>query len=616
LRIDSSQIAFQSESSKSSSSTRTETEINSFSRQALGNGDTDISHIKTGTEVDISYAARMRSMHSVNSQSLSTVTSTDDVIEHQRATSLASIVSHVIGKDAHIEKSGHSLNSAQRVSNQTSLAVQQYTAVEDANPVSDSSSQLQISNGQLLEGQAITAEMLSSINVSGFDSDVQLELIETRLDIHETHLYQENEQMRFSSQGTLTTEDGRQIDFMLELDMERSFELEESFEMNRTDRRIVDPLVINLHGGAAELTSTSFRFDLDGDGFEEEISSVTGGTGFLALDSNNDGVINNGTELFGTQGMDGFSDLARHDSDGNMWIDENDAIFTELKVWTRDAEGNDQLTSLKDAGVGAIYLGSSASNFDLKDSENNLLGTVKRSGVFLSEDGQVASIQELDLAIHAEDINSIMVREGHAIAVSPGAGQNIGTFAASGGITQSAFSAPELPDSAMAGSSAEGPLFVDQQESTLKLDERYASRLAYEEHSIPPFDTERMEGFPPEPFTADEAGATAMAFEPAATVEVRKSESTMTEAVQARSDSTSTSVQQTDETDDSSNDKASGDAGEVVRKFFFDEHRIDIFRDLNQRTEEQNSRQASSLSIMKETIAQMRAALAREHDKR
>ncbi len=223
-----------------------------------------------------------------------------------------------------------------------------------------------------------------------------------RVDITEQHFYKEQEKLQVNTQGTVTTADGRQINFAMELEMERSFELEESMQIRHSEREVMDPLMINLGGTGAALTSTSFSFDLDADGSEENISFATGGSGFLALDINNDNVINDGSELFGTQGTDGFAHLARYDDDGNKWIDESDEIFDKLKIWSRDEAGNDQLISLKQAGVGAIYLGSGSGNFDLTDSSNQLLGQVKSSGMFLMEDGQAGSIQEVDLAIHPD----------------------------------------------------------------------------------------------------------------------------------------------------------------------------------------------------------------------
>ena len=87
---------------------------------------------------------------------------------------------------------------------------------------------------------------------------------------------------------------------------------------------LCDPLVFNFEGNTADITDQKFMFDLDCDGKEEEISSLGKGSGFLALDKNGDGIVNDGTELFGTKSGDGFADLAEYDEDGNGWIDEDD----------------------------------------------------------------------------------------------------------------------------------------------------------------------------------------------------------------------------------------------------------------------------------------------------
>lgn len=47
------------------------------------------------------------------------------------------------------------------------------------------------------------------------------------------------------------------------------------------------------------MTSQRFKFDLNADGQNEDINFATNGSGYLALDRNGDGRINNGSELFG-----------------------------------------------------------------------------------------------------------------------------------------------------------------------------------------------------------------------------------------------------------------------------------------------------------------------------
>ena len=119
---------------------------------------------------------------------------------------------------------------------------------------------------------------------------------------------------------------------------------------------LCDPLVINLEGNVAQVSDHTFFFDIDCDGVEDEISKLISGSGFLALDQNGDGIINDGSELFGTQSGNGFADLAKFDSDGNGFIDENDEIFDRLKIWCMAENGQPHLYSLKEQGVGAIGL--------------------------------------------------------------------------------------------------------------------------------------------------------------------------------------------------------------------------------------------------------------------
>ena len=60
---------------------------------------------------------------------------------------------------------------------------------------------------------------------------------------------------------------------------------------------LMDPLVINLSGQNADVSDETFTFDIDSDGKEDNISLLAKNCGFLALDLNGDGKINNGSEL-------------------------------------------------------------------------------------------------------------------------------------------------------------------------------------------------------------------------------------------------------------------------------------------------------------------------------
>ncbi|HOI17458.1 MAG TPA: hypothetical protein PK036_14050 [Geobacteraceae bacterium] len=218
-------------------------------------------------------------------------------------------------------------------------------------------------------------------------------------DSRETYL--EAEITNFSALGVIRTADGRQIEFNLQLSMERLFVSEKSVSVRMGDAAIhqQDPLVINFDGSAAQLTDAKFSFDIDTDGEAEQISFTEGNSGFLALDKNNDGVINNGSELFGTSSGNGFADLSGYDQDGNGWIDDSDAVFQQLQVLSKDEQGNDVLTGLKASGVGALYLGNVSTAFELKNPGNDSLGTVRASGVYLAENGTVGTLQQVDLTL-------------------------------------------------------------------------------------------------------------------------------------------------------------------------------------------------------------------------
>jgi hypothetical protein len=105
-------------------------------------------------------------------------------------------------------------------------------------------------------------------------------------------------------------------------------------------------LLTSLEGGV--------RFDLDSDGRAEQISWTRPGEplGFLVLDRNGNGLIDNGRELFGNYtplegdltAAQGFEALAAWDApsgggNGDGWINPADAVWSRLQLWV-DANHN------------------------------------------------------------------------------------------------------------------------------------------------------------------------------------------------------------------------------------------------------------------------------------
>ncbi len=105
-----------------------------------------------------------------------------------------------------------------------------------------------------------------------------------------------------------------------------------------------------------EDANNKVRFDLKGNGRKELVGWIYPYMGFLALDWNNNGRIDNGRELFGefAAGMDsqkfanGYLALATLDSDGNKKIDSRDERFANLRIWVdENIDGISQFHEIK-----------------------------------------------------------------------------------------------------------------------------------------------------------------------------------------------------------------------------------------------------------------------------
>lgn len=208
----------------------------------------------------------------------------------------------------------------------------------------------------------------------------------------------EEESLQLSASGTIQTKD-KNISINLKTELiSKSITTFEAAALN--GKRLVDPLVINTNGGLASTDAKGeFDFDLDGDGKIDNISTLAGGNGFLALDKNQNGTIDSGSELFGAKSGDGFADLAAYDDNKDGIIDESDTVFANLKIWLKTVN-SDKLMSLKEANVGALLLDNVKSEFELK-AQGRTNAKIQKSGVVLFEDGTAGWVSHVDFALHA-----------------------------------------------------------------------------------------------------------------------------------------------------------------------------------------------------------------------
>ncbi len=216
------------------------------------------------------------------------------------------------------------------------------------------------------------------------------------IDYFRREVHQTKEGFSFSAQGNVTTADGRSIQFSAALEMSRETYKEVTTSIKAGDA-LIDPLVVNFNGAGIKLTDAKFEFDLNADGTNELINAPAAGSGLLAYDRNGNGIVDNGSELFGPSSGNGFTELASLDDDKNGWIDENDTAFANLKIWEKAEDGSDVVSSLLSKGIGAIYTGSAQTDYSLYNN-NALSGKIRESGIWLHESTGVAgTIQEIDL---------------------------------------------------------------------------------------------------------------------------------------------------------------------------------------------------------------------------
>lgn len=219
------------------------------------------------------------------------------------------------------------------------------------------------------------------------------------LNLTQSYYHEESEKTSFEMQGKVVTKDGREITFQLGVSMSRSFKEFYQTEQMIQEVQLCDPLVINLEADVAEVSDQKINFDLDADGVMDSISRLSSKSGYLALDQNQNGKIDNGKELFGTSSGNGFADLAKYDEDKNGWIDEGDSIWKRLSICCMDDSGNTTLYKLSEKGIGAIGLQHADTTFSLHSEKDNTVNArIRKTGVFLYESGAAGTIQHVDLA--------------------------------------------------------------------------------------------------------------------------------------------------------------------------------------------------------------------------
>lgn len=181
-----------------------------------------------------------------------------------------------------------------------------------------------------------------------------------------------------------------------------------------------DPLVIDLGTPGIALTTIDdgVYFDLDKNGFAEKTAWIGTEDGFLVLDRNGNGKIDDGGELFSDQvemsdhslSTSGFAALSELDENGDGVIDSKDSQFANLQVWVdanHDGNSENELHSLEELGITSISLNHIQT--DTVDSDTGTIVTA--SSVVTFANGTVREISEHWFQINSADTEEITVTD-------------------------------------------------------------------------------------------------------------------------------------------------------------------------------------------------------------
>ena len=182
-----------------------------------------------------------------------------------------------------------------------------------------------------------------------------------------------------------------------------------------------DPLTLDLDGDGLEtvgIDSTNpILFDHDGDGVKNATGWISPDDGFLVLDRNGNGEIDDGTELFGDstplldadgnetgKAEDGFAALANQDSNGDGLVNNLDANWHDLRVW-QDANSDgisqaDELKTLEALDIAGIRVAKTENTTRLPNGNQ-----IADLGTFIKTDGSentlgnvTGNLADVDLA--------------------------------------------------------------------------------------------------------------------------------------------------------------------------------------------------------------------------
>jgi hypothetical protein len=169
------------------------------------------------------------------------------------------------------------------------------------------------------------------------------------------------------------------------------------------------PIALDLDSNGVHTLSAiaGAVYDVNADGRSESVGWLSTADAWLALDRNGNGLIDDGSELFGSgttmpdgsKAFDGFAALRVLDTNRDGVIDANDAAFASLSIWV-DANSNaktdaGELRTLNQAGIASLSL---VARPTAVIEQGNLIGLM---GSYTTTDGSTHEMADVWLSASA-----------------------------------------------------------------------------------------------------------------------------------------------------------------------------------------------------------------------
>ncbi|PJK10847.1 hypothetical protein CO614_08665 [Lysobacteraceae bacterium NML120232] len=202
-------------------------------------------------------------------------------------------------------------------------------------------------------------------------------------------------------------------DYLKDLVDKASNAISDLWERAKNWFRRSDPLVLDLDGDGIELVAAdgAVLFDHNGDRITEATGWVAPDDGFLVIDKNGNGQIDDGSELFGDGNPDAFHDpetqntlsagiraLRRYDSNQDGLFDAADEAYGQVRVWrdlNQDGISQEgELFTLVEVGIQSINL-NPVSTTDVDLGNGNVADS---TGQFTRTDGSQGHFYDMLLA--------------------------------------------------------------------------------------------------------------------------------------------------------------------------------------------------------------------------